>query len=223
MTISDVKQTEWDAIADAEEDYGKQILRPIGDEDWAELAEDISTKLQLNDTAHSFLDVGCGNAFLLTHFQQQVGSISGIDYAPSMIESAKKNIPDGNFSVGDASALQFEDDYFDRTLCYSIFHYFRSDDHVFNALDEICRVTKPGGIALIGDLLDQTQEEEIKSNSDLLIEAELPLIKRYSEWRFIDFPSVIAYLTPNVQKVEILAQPDNFKTSNYRKDLRIWL
>lgn len=223
MTISDIKQTEWDAIADNEDDYSKQILRPIGDEDWAELAEDIITKLKLNDTMHSLLDVGCGNAFLLTHFQQRIGSITGIDYAPSMIETAQKNIPNGIFSISDASSLKFDDNYFDRTLCYSIFHYFRSDDHVLSVLDEICRVTKPGGIALIGDLLDKTQEQQIKSNSDLLIESELPLIKRYSEWRFIDFPSVLAYLTPYVQKIEILEQPKNFKTSYYRKDLRIWL
>ena len=222
MINSDLKQTEWNAIADSEEDYGKQVLRPIGDQDWAELAEDISKKLRLNVPTYSLLDIGCGNAFLLTYFQSEIGSITGIDYAPAMIEAAQKNIPGGIFSVGNASSLNFSADYFDRTLCYSIFHYFRSDDMVFNALDEICRVTKPGGIALIGDLLDKDKEQQIKSNSDLLTEAKLSLIKRYSEWRFIDLPRVLEYLETKAKKVEVLEQPKNFKCSYYRKDLRIW-
>ena len=84
------------------------------------------------------------------------------------------------------------------------------------------RDTKPGGIALIGDLLDKDKEQQIKSNSDLLTEAKLSLIKRYSEWRFIDLPRVLEYLETKAKKVEVLEQPKNFKCSYYRKDLRIW-
>ena len=128
----------WDVLAASEQDSGKQILRPFEQNQWDLLAREISQKLELNDKSLSLLDVGCGNAYLASLFQKLVSSITGIDYAPSMIGEARKKIPQAHFEVSSADQLPFPDAMFDRSLSYSIFHYFSSNQQVFDAIDELC-------------------------------------------------------------------------------------
>ncbi len=222
MINKDLKQIEWEHNASNESDLGKQVLRPLNKEIWSLLSSDIIEKLQLENRVKSFLDVGCGNGRLISLLTDKSDEIFGIDYAPSMIEEAKKIIPNGNFMVGSAEALPFPNSLFSRTLCYSIFHYFSTEEQIYTAVDEICRVTSPGGIILIGDLLDKKFEEEIKKSSKLGLEANLPLIKRYSEWLFVDLEKIVKYLEKKGNKIEILEQPSLLPTSTYRKDLKIW-
>lgn len=217
------KQMEWESIASSEIDPGKQVLRPFDREQWSLLVTEILEKLELNSENLSFLDVGCGNGYLTAFFQSKIGYVAGVDFSPSMISEAKKNIPHGHFSVGNATNLEFDDNQFDRVLCYSIFHYFDSDKQVFDALDEICRVAKKGGQILIGDLLDKSMENEVKASSDKMIEGQLPTIKRYSEWWFVDLSAVLNHLQDRVEKVKLLDQNNGFATSAYRKDLKIWV
>jgi len=216
------KQQEWNTQGNIHSDFKEQVCRPITEEDWQVLLLDIKTKLNITNHLDSILDVGCGNALLLSSIQQHFNSIFGIDYSESMITNAKRMLPHGSFKQGDAGNLNFKDKQFDRILSYSIFHYFPDEAYIYKAIDEIIRVTKPGGIILIGDLLDKKFENEIKGNSDLTYEKELPYILRYSQWTFCDLEKIKAYIEEHASKVEILSQPDNFKLSYYRKDLRIW-
>lgn len=218
-----IKQSEWDALAASEEDIGKQILRPFNETQWSILAADIIKKLELNSTLISMLDVGCGNAYLSSLFQENIGLITGVDYSETMILKARKKIPLGKFEVSNADKLPFKDQNFDRTLCYSIFHYFSSKQQVFDTIDELCRVTRKGGIILVGDILDDRFEEHIKSKSDMNLEATLPKIKRYSEWRFVNLEEVTKYLIGKNYQVEVLLQNESFATSVYRRDLKIWV
>ena len=124
MKTDNDKQHEWEALAASEQDSGKQLLRPFEQGQWQLLASDISQKLELQDQSLSLLDVGCGNAYLVSLFESLVSSITGIDYAPSMISEAKKRLPHSHFEVSSADKLRFSDEMFDRSLSYSIFHYF---------------------------------------------------------------------------------------------------
>ena len=169
------------------------------------------------------LDVGCGNAYLASLLQESIGLVTGVDYSETMILKARQKIPLGTFEVSVADNLPFKDQNFDRTLCYSIFHYFSSKQQVYDTIDELCRVTKKGGIILVGDILDDRFEDYVKSKSDMDIEATLPKIKRYSEWRFLDLKEVEKYLIKKNYKVEVLPQNKSFATSLYRRDLKIWV
>jgi ubiquinone/menaquinone biosynthesis C-methylase UbiE len=222
MTTFSQKQKEWDTQGSSHSDFKEQVCRPITEEDWQALLADIQSKLLLPNQFNSILDVGCGNALILSSIQQNFNSIYGIDYGESMIKNAKKLLPHGHFKKGDAGKLDFENERFDRVLSYSIFHYFPDETYVYNAIDEMIRVTKPGGVILIGDLLDKNHEENIKGNSDLAYEEKLPYILRYSHWTFCDLEKIKAHFENQISKVEILNQPKTFKLSHYRKDLRIW-
>jgi len=225
MTIFTTKKNEWSQNALETDDLKKQVCRPIDNKNWKELVADISCKLDLTPGLNSILDVGCGNALLLSQLTPEIENYYGTDYADSMISQAKHQISNGQFSVGEAAELNFTDKQFDRVLSYSIFHYFPDESYINKAIEEFIRVTKPGGIILIGDLLDKQFEQTIKDASDLEYEKQLPYIMRYSEWTFCDLNKVKAQLEKNnkVTKVEILKQPKNFQLSHYRKDLKIWL
>lgn len=230
MTTFDQKRAEWDNQANSTADLKAQVCRPVGDEDWQALIADITNKLLLNEHHQqkfdSILDVGCGNALVLSEFSNDFQQLYGIDYGDSMIANALKTLPHGYFSTGEAAELKFPDQQFDRVLSYSIFHYFPDEDYIYKAINEMIRVTKKGGIILIGDLLDKTFEQEIKSASDLDYEQKLPLILRYSQWTFCDLNKIVDHFQGptyqnKIKKIEVLNQPKDFKLRHYRKDLRI--
>jgi ubiquinone/menaquinone biosynthesis C-methylase UbiE len=59
------------------------------------------------------LDVACGTGWMTQHLP---GEIVGIDASESMLEIARERVPHGEFVVGDALSLPFEDESFDRLV-----------------------------------------------------------------------------------------------------------
>ena len=224
MNEFESKQAEWDSIANASADFKEQVGRPFEDSAWLALSADVLSKLELNSASKgNVLDVGCGNGLLLSKIANNFNELVGVDYSESMVNKAKMLLPDGAFTQSEANSLRFKNNYFDRVLCYSIFHYFPSYDYALEVILEMIRVTKPGGLILLGDILDANFESEIKGNSDLEYEKTIPLIHRYSQWRFYNFKKLIDDLAAYTAKVEVLTQPDQIVLATYRKDIRIWV
>lgn len=224
MNEFESKQAEWDSIANASADFKEQVGRPFEDSAWLALSSDVLSKLELNSASKgNVLDVGCGNGLLLSKIANNFNELVGVDYSESMVDKAKMLLPDGAFTQSEANSLRFKNNYFDRVLCYSIFHYFPSYDYALEVILEMIRVTKPGGLILLGDILDANFESEIKGNSDLEYEKTIPLIHRYSQWRFYNFKKLIDDLAAYTTKVEVLTQPETFVLATYRKDIRIWV
>ena len=59
------------------------------------------------------LDVACGTGWMTQHLR---GDIVGLDASESMLEIARERVPHGEFVVGDALSLPFEDLSFDRVV-----------------------------------------------------------------------------------------------------------
>jgi demethylmenaquinone methyltransferase/2-methoxy-6-polyprenyl-1,4-benzoquinol methylase len=59
------------------------------------------------------LDVACGTGFLTRHLR---GDVVGLDQSPTMLAVARERLPDVELVDGDALALPFEDDSFERVL-----------------------------------------------------------------------------------------------------------
>ncbi|MFT4927229.1 MAG: ubiquinone/menaquinone biosynthesis C-methylase UbiE [Phenylobacterium sp.] len=222
------KQSEWDHQAGTD-DVKNQVCRPFTDKEWDDMVADIRAKLLPDNHSgptDSILDVGCGNALVLSRLAANFTHIYGVDYGYAMIEKARENLSRGTFKQGEAGSLNFADNRFDRVLCYSIFHYFPDQKYVYQAIEQMIRVCKPGGVILIGDLLDSTAEQAFKAAADIEYEKALPLIFRYSQWLFVDFDKIKQHFEQKFAsqglKVEVLSQPEHFKLRHYRKDLRIW-
>jgi ubiquinone/menaquinone biosynthesis C-methylase UbiE len=124
------------------------------------LLDDIVGKLMLSPE-HHVLDVGCGTGMILRHVAPHVAHIIGIDFSEQMIEIAKRHAP-ANATVQreNAVSLPFKDKMFDRVLCYSVILNFPDDDFTWSVLTELVRVTRNGGLVLVGNVPDYDKQEE---------------------------------------------------------------
>jgi ubiquinone/menaquinone biosynthesis C-methylase UbiE len=92
-----------------------------------------------------------------------VHRVTGLDISRTMVELARKNAAEAGVEVdfrrGDASAMPFADGSFDLLACSAAFKNF-SEPH--KALEEMYRVLRPGGTALVVDLHKDAPMSEIK-------------------------------------------------------------
>ena len=102
------------------------------------------------------LDLGCGNGTDVQELAAIVGSagrVLGVDKSAALIEEAKERSADlglpVDFRVGDAHALQLENDSFDGCRSDRTFQHL---DHPLAALEELVRVTRPGGRVVVSDV-----------------------------------------------------------------------
>ena len=93
------------------------------------------------------LEVATGTGLIAVNIAPYVKYIEATDYAPKMIETAKKKKTPGNlcFSVGDATALPFENDAFDAVIISNALHVMPAPE---TALAEISRLLKPNGLLI---------------------------------------------------------------------------
>jgi len=110
------------------------------------------------------LDVATGTGEFLKWLGQSFESFSegiGIDPAVDRIEAAAKE-PDGRFSfeVMNAEQMEFEDASFDTVAIRHSLHHLRNIEPV---LDEMMRVLKPGGLMIVGEVIQDPAT--VKPNS----------------------------------------------------------
>ncbi|MBI5675447.1 MAG: class I SAM-dependent methyltransferase [Nitrospirae bacterium] len=91
------------------------------------------------------LDVPCGTGEFCTLFKPN--SYHGLDISKTYIEYAQKKYKQ-NFFCGDATRINFNDNYFDKILTLSLFHHI-DDSSVKFVLKELKRILKPDGILLL--------------------------------------------------------------------------
>lgn len=93
--------------------------------------------------------------------------ITGLDISRTFVEIATKNARDAKVNVefrqGNASAMPFADGTFDYTLCRAAFKNFSEP---VKAIEEMYRVLKPGGRAVILDLKKDASVEEVNRYID---------------------------------------------------------
>jgi ubiquinone/menaquinone biosynthesis C-methylase UbiE len=95
----------------------------------------------------SVLDVGCGTGCLTFAISKrcQPRQLRGVDFSPAYVEHAtrRNTTPNIAFSVGDACALTFPDQSFDRVLSLLMLHFVPRADQ---AIGEMRRVARPGAV-----------------------------------------------------------------------------
>jgi ubiquinone/menaquinone biosynthesis C-methylase UbiE len=95
------------------------------------------------------------------------GRVTGVDISKSFVKIAEQNARgagvDVRFYLGNAQALPFADESFDAVVCRAAFKNFAEP---VKALDEMARVLKPDGFALVMDLNRETPAQEIDDYID---------------------------------------------------------
>jgi ubiquinone/menaquinone biosynthesis C-methylase UbiE len=77
---------------------------------WAEELADAMAAVNALRPART-LDIACGTGYLTRHLG---GEVVGLDQSESMLDEARRRIPDGELVQGDALSLPFADGSFDR-------------------------------------------------------------------------------------------------------------
>lgn len=96
------------------------------------------------------LDVGCGNGYVLSKFAKEGASVFGVDITDASVDLCNKRFGflglDGDFRVGNAEKLPYEDNKFDCVTSMGVLHH---TPDTAGAVAEIHRVLKPGGRFII--------------------------------------------------------------------------
>ncbi|MGB9697201.1 MAG: class I SAM-dependent methyltransferase [Ignavibacteria bacterium] len=92
-----------------------------------------------NGKIKNVLDVGCGSGLFAEEFFKRGLKVTGIDLNPDMIEVAWQYLPEGNFYVGEAENLPFEDNSFDMVFFGVVLH--EVNDYL-KSLSEAYRICK---------------------------------------------------------------------------------
>jgi SAM-dependent methyltransferase len=101
-----------------------------------------------------WIDVACGPGVVSRGIAGRVGSVSGIDLTPAMVEEAERRAREdgvGNvgFTLGDATALDFPDASFDGAITRLSLHHIPAPGRV---VAEMARVVRPGGWVVVSDI-----------------------------------------------------------------------
>ena len=104
----------------------------------------------LSDKNILALDIGCSGGRYVEALTRNGIRTYGIDTSFVALKFAKTKINEAFFIQANAIHLPFKNECFDLVLCIELLHHF-DDSFLEIILDEISRVTKPGGI-LISDL-----------------------------------------------------------------------
>jgi ubiquinone/menaquinone biosynthesis C-methylase UbiE len=102
------------------------------------------------DAGARWIDVACGPGVISRAMAGRVGSVSGIDLTPAMVEEAGRRALEeetGNvsFAVGDATSLDFADASFDGAITRLSLHHVPAPGRI---VAEMARVVRPGGAAV---------------------------------------------------------------------------
>lgn len=121
-------------------------------------------------SGESILDVGTGPGWLLVKLHQRSPRlrVMGLDVSPSMVAKAQKNMANAGLSdiieikEGEASRMPFADGFFDTVVSTGSIHHWKEPTY---SLNEIYRVLKYGGYALMYDLVSDTPTSVLKERS----------------------------------------------------------
>jgi ubiquinone/menaquinone biosynthesis C-methylase UbiE len=143
--------------------YARNTWKSI--EQFTTLAASLAGQLE---TGSSVLEVAPGPGYLAIELAKQGRfRVVGLDISKTFVEMAAANARDMGvqvvFRLGNASAMPFDSDSFDLIVCRAAFKNFAEPSA---ALDEMHRVLKSGGKALIFDLRPDASGADIAAAVD---------------------------------------------------------
>ncbi len=112
--------------------------------------------------AGKILDVACGPGIVTAALAGRAERVTAFDATPEMLKKARQRCADAGldnvqFEQGDAETMPFEDKTFDGVVTRLAIHHFADPARV---LGEMFRVLRPGGLAVIADVVVSEEPEE---------------------------------------------------------------
>jgi len=154
------------------------------------------------------LDAGCANGYTTLQLARKKAlRITGVDYAPSMIEHANLNLNRAGplrgsavFRVGNFLSLDFPTNSFDKVITKRCLINMGSATHQKTALLEAYRVLKPGGLFLISEVSVQSSNKLNRLRKQMGLETMTPLWHNH----YVDEDDLLSFAAPyfEVKKIK---------------------
>ncbi len=103
------------------------------------------------------LDAGTGNGRHLPLLAEKYSKVYGVDSSKKLVEAAKKRVQKAKITRGDIRELNYVDNFFDDIYSTAVLHHLNQREAA-QALQEIHRVLKPGGL-LLASVWNKEQEK----------------------------------------------------------------
>jgi len=147
--MKDIVQAQKDVIDEFGSKATQEKYAQIAEEGFWE-SEEILIKKYFKPNS-TILDIGCGSGRTTIPMFKMGYNVIGVDITPQMIETAKRIAKSRNldidYRIGDATNLEFEDNYFNGAIfANNGWLQIPSKEKRQKALNEIYRVLKPNGI-----------------------------------------------------------------------------
>lgn len=133
-----------DVVADYERDTWSRCADNYVDTFAGITQETVSLLIEAGDIQRGskVLDIGSGPGNVAGQLSKDGANVTGVDFASTMVEVAKKSYPHITFQQADAEELPFEANIFDTVVANYVVHHLARPEKVFS---EVFRVLKPGG------------------------------------------------------------------------------
>ncbi len=135
-------------LAKVKQDF--EEIAPFFSETRQRFWPDLTFLMDLVEEGDRILDAGCGNGRLLEGIWREVEYV-GIDSSSILIELAREKYGGRKgvkFLCGDVLNLPFPDNSFDKVFAIALLHHLPSQEFRIQAVKEIKRVLKSGGLAI---------------------------------------------------------------------------
>lgn len=174
------------------------------------------------DKGAAVLEVAPGPGYLAIELAKRGFSVTGVEISADFVEIEKHNAGEAGVNVdfrqGNASAMPLPDSAFDFVICSAAFKNFREP---LKAMQEMYRVLRPGGTALI---LDMNREA---TNADIESEVRKSGMKGFDRWfvklAFKTFLKNGAYTREGFE--ELISQTDfaRHKIQKHGIGFQVWM
>ena len=152
------------------ETYDKQYL----EEQNAKIRAALKT-LTFNPSC-AVLDLGCGTGLLFPHMKRKARMLVGLDFSQNILKQAKKRAADNILLVrADADYTPFRNHVFDSVFAFTL---LQNMPNPAKTLDEIKRVSKPGGRIIVTALKKSFPREKFLA---MLRESRLEVLGLFNE------------------------------------------
>ncbi len=146
-----------------DEDFGHSIGSPAERAAWDRVLDLFLPR----DGARDALDIGCGTGFLSLELAARGHRVTGVDFAPAMLASARRKAAERRaairFEEADAEQLPFAAASFDLAVSR---HLLWTLPHPEAAIDEWVRVLRPGGrLVVVDGQADVNAQPELPDNA----------------------------------------------------------
>jgi len=159
------------------------------------------------DKRERILDAGCGNGKNMI----QGYNFEGFDISENLVKIARDT--GYNIKLGSVTEIPYENNIFDRVICIAVIHHLNSRERRIKCLEEISRVLKLGGTALVSGW-QYSDSDPKRDNIDGFVDWKDPKNdKVYKRYYHMFVEGELDELVSNVNSLQII--DTGYEQQNY--------